>query len=439
MGASNQWAYGEVPMMQMQLRPIPGSDKYVGLSAGHHWECYGSVILIDPFVEDDDQNSTIINITPDNNGHPESGSGQHKYGSPYALSEDFFLVAHSPNNDDDYSLYTIDSAQNKTVLLAYSDVSIQSPIPVRARPKPISYDGSTDPEGEPADGVINLVNVYNTLLPFPGGTNITHLRIWEPLVKSTSYADNPNVSYATTEADWAGKNVKLLLGTVPVESDGSARFYLPANRPVYFQAIEADGTAIQTMRSDVFVVGGQKSMYCNGCHEPRHQAAVNPDQMPIAFARAPSTITPDPVLLDDSQNPSEFLSFPRHIQPILDSKCISCHDGSPAPDLRQGSTNGTTLWFDSYYELKNYVWLVEFEYPNPGSSWNQTYPRTEPGKYGAKGSALYTKLETGHGSLTADELHTIIIWLDSGTVQYFGAYTDVTGQNAGNIVEPAYH
>jgi hypothetical protein len=333
-------------------------------------------------------------------------------------------------------LYAIDANSNRTQLYNDTSQSSQSPIPVKSRTKPLAFHASTDPGGGPDDVVVNLVNVYNTLLPFPGGTTITDLRIWEPLVKSTSYADNPSPSYESTESDWAGRNIKALLGTVPVESDGSARFYMPSNRPVLFQALDSDGVAVQRMASATFSIHGQKYLYCSGCHEPRWQGTPNPSSPPIAFLRTPSTITPDPVLKTDSQQPSEFFSYPRYIQPILDSKCISCHDGSPSPDLRKGSLDGDG-WSVSYKNLKSYVWLAQSEYS--GANWDRCYPRTEPGKFGAMDSPLYTRLEGGHGSLSSDELHTFIIWLDSGIGQYYGAYTNTSGQNSGNIVLPEYH
>jgi hypothetical protein len=46
---------------------------------------------------------------------------------------------------------------------------------------------------------------------------------------------------------------RQLLGTVPVESDGSAWFRVPAGKPLYFQAVDAQGRAVQTMRSIAYL------------------------------------------------------------------------------------------------------------------------------------------------------------------------------------------
>ncbi|MBN2735938.1 MAG: PD40 domain-containing protein [Spirochaetales bacterium] len=436
-GRATAWGFGNVPLMQMQLRPIPGSSKYVAVGAPHHFECYGPIIIIDPDVEDDDRLSTITNITPDNNGYPESSTGQHKYGTPYALSENFFLVAHSPSNNDHYGLYVIDRNGNKTLLYDDPSRSIQSPIPVRPRKAPPMIAGTQKPEGAANDIVMNLVNVYDSLLPWPNGTKIVALRIWEPYVKTTQLATTPMISYESTASIWSGRNAKGLLGTVPVEEDGSARFYLPANRPYYFQAINEDGLAVQSMRSDAYGVGGQFFQYCDGCHEPRHQASIN-DHIPMAFLRPPDKVTPDPVL--EAKNgrgiASQFLSFPRLIQPILDSKCTSCHNGSQRPDLRKGNTDANG-WFASYNNLKPYVWLVLSQYP--GSTWDRSYPRTEPGKFGAMASSLYKKLATDHGNLSEDELHSFVIWLDSGIAQFYGDYQNASTQRNGGVVTPLAH
>ena len=50
--------------------------------------------------------------------------------------------------------------------------------------------------------------------------------------------------------------VKRCLGVVPVEEDGSARFTVPAFRELYFQALDGEGRAIQSMGSAVNVAPG---------------------------------------------------------------------------------------------------------------------------------------------------------------------------------------
>ena len=41
------------PWMEMNIRAIPGSHKYVATTGAHHGHAFGSLVLIDPRVEDD--------------------------------------------------------------------------------------------------------------------------------------------------------------------------------------------------------------------------------------------------------------------------------------------------------------------------------------------------------------------------------------------------
>ena len=100
----------------------------------------------------------------------------------------------------------------------------------------------------------------------PGDMPITHLRIIQVLLKTTPNADSPRVGAAFAAP---GKQV---LGTVPVEADGSALFEVPARTPVLFQALNAQGRAVQTMRSLVYLQPGEHQS-CIGCHEHRMRTA----------------------------------------------------------------------------------------------------------------------------------------------------------------------
>ena len=77
-----------------------------------------------------------------------------------------------------------------------------------------------------------------------------------------------NQPYIGVSAEDPGKYV---LGTVPVASDGSAHVRIPSGVPVFFQALDERGMALQTMRSLTYVLPGQ-TLSCVGCHESREQA-----------------------------------------------------------------------------------------------------------------------------------------------------------------------
>ena len=115
---------------------------------------------------------------------------------------------------------------------------------------------------------------------------------------------------------------KFVLGTVPVEADGSAYFHVPAGVTLFFQALDEKGRAVQTMRSGVYVQPGQ-TYSCIGCHERRRRP-----RRPI-LRRPPSAsrhgLSPAP------RAPGRWISMPL-VQPVLDQNCRPL----PRPAARQG-------------------------------------------------------------------------------------------------------
>jgi len=69
-------------------------------------------------------------------------------------------------------------------------------------------------------------------------------------------------------ATYAGK---LVWGYADVAEDGSACFQVPAGRPIYFLALDAEGRAVQRMRTFTHLMPGE-NQGCVGCHEPRTRA-----------------------------------------------------------------------------------------------------------------------------------------------------------------------
>jgi cytochrome c553 len=108
-----------------------------------------------------------------------------------------------------------------------------------------------------------------------------------------------------------------VLGTVPVEEDGSAFFEVPSGVPVFFQALDAEGRSLQTMRSLTYVHRGERQA-CVGCHESRTSSPPVRQALPLASRRAPSKLSPPP-------QGSWPLRFDRLVQEVLDRHCVSCH------------------------------------------------------------------------------------------------------------------
>ncbi|MBI5834258.1 MAG: hypothetical protein HZB16_18340, partial [Armatimonadetes bacterium] len=459
------------PCMEMDIRAVPGSSRWAATAAAHHGQTYGSLVLVDPLVQDDDAMAPVKLITPDER-FPESEYGyfcrEAAYATPWALSENYYLCVfgypdpNQPDSVENYGLYLLDAFGNKELLYRDPNIACLSPIPLRARPKPpvipdavqplrvdtdaprLNYDrpqtlamaGSASlapsaalPLGsgelpqpshsgydalEPAQ--VTIGNVYQSRHAWPKDTLIKALRIVQILPKSTPGRNNPAIGYGTE------KNARLVLGTVPVEADGSASFYLKPYVPVYLQALDAEGRAVQSMRSDIYAAPGEK-VSCVGCHESRTAATPKPPATrPTALGREPSRVTPE---LDGSA-PFGYL---RLVQPVLDKHCVDCHAKSDkAPKLSGNKAGGQ--WVESYRNLKPFA----FYYDGGGAFVDS---KTIPGGFGALASGLYKTLAKGHYDvkLSPEEMRRITLWLDCNS-DFYGTYERIAEQDRGEVVWP---
>ena len=452
------------PDMEVYVRPIPNSHKYVSLAAPHHGGSYGSLILIDPHVADDNAMSSLKRLTPED-GFPESRltfpeeyekyekdrtlrftfdgqkePSQKMYSAAWALSENYYLTTRNKK------LYLIDAFGNFELLYEIPNMYCLGPVPFKPRVKPPVIPAQSKPVrlvanptyqkvGDPhrvennsisnSDATVMLTDVYNSLYPFPLDAKVEELRIVQILQKTTPVHQAPAIGYG------AETGARLVLGTVPVEKDGSANFYLPPGKSVYFQALDKNGEAIQSMRSATYVQGDEK-IFCNGCHEEKGQTPSPQKRMGLAFKRSPSTIEPEVT----GSNP---LSYPILVQSVLDKHCTSCHDGQDksdfAFDLRAGDwQNDEYKWYTSYRNLHKYVWHHGTH--NTGYDlWLS--PRSVPGNVGAKASKLLPLLKSGHQDvqLSQKEMRQIVLWLDCNS-DFFGSYENLEQQAMGNVVQP---
>jgi DNA-binding beta-propeller fold protein YncE len=419
-----------VPRAVMNIRNIPGTNKIVGIAAAHHQQAYGSVVMMDNDIEDDDEMGQYTVITKDA-GFPEATTGtdnDHKYATPWPMDEHRFLVVHDPDsnthglNNKRFGIYLIDDQGGKKLLYKDASHSCLDPIPFAPRETPPIVPMSRT--GKPTDMVdVNVLNVYDSMLPMPSGVEIKALRVVQLYPKSTPNTISPRLGHGAVL--YNDQNGRGSLGTVPVEKDGSAHFLLPPGKAVFFQALDADGAAVQSMMSSTYGVPGSTRLTCQGCHERRYRAPTPRTEMPTAFRRAASTLQPDPA----GASP---LSFAQLIQPILDKNCVSC-DGTAKPgDLSKGNyTSNGDKFYASYNNLKPYLSYYNFDY-----SWGPIV--TTPGKFGARISKLFPLLKGGHQGVTlsAADLKTIALWLDLNSDMYSD---DVQrdAQASGQTVKPS--
>ena len=191
----------------------------------------------------------------------------------------------------DYGIYLVDAFGNKELIYRDPEIACLSPIPLRPRPTPpltpelVRRGPETDPAhaarrptGQPAEGDRRRDQRLRQPQALAGGTQdqgAARLQVLPMTVPSGGPPHETALRVAT-----AGDSVvpvRYVLGTVPVEADGSAHFIVPANKELFFQALDEQGLAVQSMRSATYLQEGER-LVCQGCHEP--QAPASPSRRP---------------------------------------------------------------------------------------------------------------------------------------------------------------
>ncbi len=427
---------------------IPNTDSlYLATLSQHHNSSYGSIARFDASVWDyQDEKNALMYFTPDSG----SGHGDGTYATPWPLGENYALVVFSPlapgywnGLDKDgppyetpvkHGIYVLDAFGNKILVYRDKEISLHNPIPFRSRPTPPRIPHMTT-DAYPPDmqnmevqpdkmSTVAVMNVYNSLFPMPEDRKIESLRIVQLYPKPTIGQDNPRVGYATM------MNARRSLGTVPVEEDGSVHFQMPPKIPVYFQALDKDGLAIQSMKSAVYTHPGEM-LSCQGCHEPKVDPVNAQPKMPVAMKRAPSELKPD-------VNGEDPIIFARLVQPVLDAKCVDCHaKNKKAPGLSGESKRGRSS--ESYNNLEPYAWYVSGRNERTDKYQWKAGSRSIPGENGAYVSKLYKILTTGSHKdkvkLTDEEMDRLTLWMDLNS-PFLGSYYETREQANGDLIVP---
>lgn len=321
------------PDLMKDARDIPGSRRVMFTGSAHHNWFSGSVGIIDP---DKGLNfpDGLTKVTADVEW-PECGNGPvdpvespryhaagdyPAYYSPYPLSEHDFLV--SAQRDGKFRLYLMDVDGNRELI--YEGVNnVFHAVPLKPRPMPpvladvVAWPKPEDRE-RPKAGVIYSRNVYQNA-PDELRGKAKYLRILQIDAKTYTYwYKRPYISTGPVVSAVQSEGVKRILGTVPIDADGSVSFVAPSGQALHFQLLDERFRALQTMRSFVGLMPGE-SRGCLGCHES-HSRAPRQDLTSLAKVPAPQPITPLPWK-------DNTVSYARYVRPVLDRYCARCHEG----------------------------------------------------------------------------------------------------------------
>lgn len=456
---NNAWSPGAI----FDARIIPGTQDCVAIFSSCHDRPWGALVILDrqrgldgaePVVHSwpGDLRAYLHNSTDyrqgQDAGHPVVGQIDAfrtlsvKYEDPYPLSDPqtgqaggkYFLCSRMTGQGEQMGIYLLDTFGNELLLHA-PESSPQSgpnetrgcfdPLPLAARPRPPVLPPQVD-YAQPT-GTFFVTDVYRGtgLEQVPRGT-IKKLRVVEAPPKRNWTGPMWNMdTFQAPAMNYNCTSNKRILGEVPVEADGSAHFEVPADKFIFFQALDADGMLVQSMRSGTTLQPGERTG-CVGCHEGRLSGAALPADLPLALRREPSRLEP-------WYGPPREFNYLTEVQPVFDRYCVRCHDyGQPAGEKLNLAGDLGLVFNTSYLELHRKSARRWFPDPPGGQKLlikavHDGPPEVLPAyAWGSHRSRLVDVLRAGHEDVELDgeSFARIVTWIDLNA-PYYGSYYSV--------------
>jgi len=378
----------------LDAKPIPGSHKVVvSYSPGHgRPEHLGPVAIVDPTLGPDLREAARI----------VTARGDWK--DPWAFSEHCIMAA-SPRG-----IFVMDDKGRSELVYSLPPdqqrrFQVSEPRPLVPRPR----ERVIPPRVKLASptGRLMLANIYHgrKMATVPRGS-IKKLLVLQQLPKPINHSGG-------MEPLTIGGSFTLaeILGTVPVEPDGSACFDVPALKSVFFVALDEKNLAVKRMHSFLTVQPGETTS-CVGCHELRTdtpRTALSTSLM--AMQRPPSRIEP-------IRDVPRVIDFPRDVQPILDKHCVPCHN----PDKPDGRVDlcgdKTPMYTISYWTMQTRGLVSDNR--------NRAQSNYPPYAIGSGASRLMKLIDGSHykAKLSKRETDVVRLWIDTSAC-YPGTYASL--------------
>ncbi len=378
--------------VMLDAKPIEGTPFVVAIfSPGHGApEHRGRLTIVDP------------RYGPDRKESARTISSRTDLRDPWAFGTNCFMVA------DSEGISVLDGGGRRQVIWKLPDADaraqprrdVHEPRPVIRRPREMVVPDRVDLRREAGEMV--LLDVYHgRRMDGVQRGEIRRLLILEQLPKPVNFSGG-------MEPLTIGGSFTLarVLGTVPVEPDGSAYFEVPALRPIFFVALDAADLSVKRMQSWCSVRPGER-IGCVGCHEQR-TTSLPVRQPPLAMRRPASRIEP-------IEGIPSVLDFSRDVQPILDRHCVRCHNPERYA-ARLDLTGGRTAMYRVSYQNITRRGLV-------ADGRNRPQSNLPPRSIGSSASRLYRVATSGHHGVQLDPRETTLLrlWIETSAT-YPGTY-----------------
>jgi len=390
---------------------IPGTHRILCVLGPHHDRLWGALGIIDP-IRGMDGRGPILRTWPAEAINLARAGGpfdcdiyarvRTKYEDPWPLSAKHFLCSRMTGVGEQMGITLIDVFGNEALLHAEGP-GCYDPMPVGPRPRPPVIPPRRDFSGAP--GLLYVMDVYQgTHMRGVERGSVKRLRVVEsPEKRFWSPGSWNGQGYTAPGMNWHSLENKRILGTVPVEEDGSAYFVVPAERFVYFQLLDADGMMIQSMRSGTVLQPGERTG-CVGCHEDRLTAP--PNHQSLAMLRPPRTIEP-------WYGAPRLFSYMAEVQPVFNRHCLKCHDYGKKGAHKLILAPDRTICFNASY---NELWRKKYVRCVGGGP----APVQQAYSWGSHASKLIQTLRKGHNDvrLSREDLDRLVTWVDLNAPYY---------------------
>jgi hypothetical protein len=432
------------PFAVRDIRSVPDATSLVAVASGHHTFAYGPVVLLQPdrgintaaglsivtpYVRP--QEGGMSGTRVPEGGVPDNGG---LYQTPWAISDRAFLASYAwtlrrtgtagGDNAAGFTVYLIDVHGHKELLARDRLLSCAFPMPIRPRERPPVLPDRT---ADRPYATCYVTDVYEGLGEGVARGEVRYLRVsqrvgWPLDDEIGAMRWIPGNAWTRQFGFWAWAPARVI-GTVPVEADGSAHFQVPADTAVYFQALDARKREVYRMRSHVTLQAGEVRG-CRGCHESQPAAPDAAGGVPLALARPAARPEPPP------WGNRRLLGYEWLIQPILDRRCVRCHGG----DKPAGGFDFTAATEDGF--CRSYLTMfgrwppegkTEAKRPVLVSVSNRfgDHAVTRPAAFGSRRSRLIRALDSDahrkRVDLTDEEWETLVTWVDANA-PYFDTF-----------------
>jgi hypothetical protein len=411
------------PGAVLDARVIPGTERVVCNFSSCHDRPWGALAIVDRSLALDGR-AAVVRIWPasaihhvDRGNFDEFKQVYPKYEDPWPLSDKYFLCSRMTGHGEQTGIYLLDVFGNEILLHTENlpdtptpqhskavTLGCYDPMPLSPRPRPLTIPTRRDFANK--EGYFYVTDVYQgTHMAGVKRGSVKWLRVIESPEKR--FWTHPNWFGQGAEApamNWHDFNNKRILGTVPVEADGSAYFAVPADKFVYFQLLDENKMMVQSMRSGTIVQSGEWQG-CVGCHDER-RAAPPGDTRALALRRPPSE-------MNGWHGAPRYFNYMAEVQPVFDKYCVRCHDfGTKASAKLTLAADRDLIFNVSYNELwrKKYIQVA-------GAGPAEIMPALSWGSHASKIATAIRKCREKYG-VTNEALERIITWIDLNAPYY---------------------